>query len=232
MSLLGQMNAATLTGQGVFLTHGYVRHSRLNSHNNSKVLLPFMVREATCGCNIRRLSQKMRIRFAELDLKGSVRSGDRHQGRKQIIPTPSRGFNPQTQLRKTSRDTEARAAVGAGSAGGPQASTSEPGFPSQPGLLEDSSTAAVPRLVPWPDSSRPRVCIIGGGFGGLYTALRLDSLTWPADKRPQIVLVDQSDRFVFKPMLYELLNKGTYTHSILMSGIHMQLSLNIQLKIL
>ncbi|KAL3749039.1 hypothetical protein ACJRO7_010175 [Eucalyptus globulus] len=43
---------------------------------------------------------------------------------------------------------------------------------------------------------RPRMCILGGGFGGLYIALRLESL----------VLVDQSKRFVFKPMLYELLS--------------------------
>ncbi|GJZ57957.1 alternative NAD(P)H-ubiquinone oxidoreductase C1, chloroplastic/mitochondrial [Tanacetum coccineum] len=57
----------------------------------------------------------------------------------------------------------------------------------------------------WPDNKRPRVCILGGGFGGLYTALRLDSLTWPDDKKPQVILVDQSERFVFKPMLYELL---------------------------
>lgn len=33
---------------------------------------------------------------------------------------------------------------------------------------------------------RPRVCILGGGFGGLYTALRLDSLVWPEDKKPQV----------------------------------------------
>ncbi|XP_073010583.1 alternative NAD(P)H-ubiquinone oxidoreductase C1, chloroplastic/mitochondrial isoform X1 [Typha latifolia] len=58
----------------------------------------------------------------------------------------------------------------------------------------------------WPDNQRPRVCILGGGFGGLYTALRLESLVWPDDKKPQVVLVDQSDRFVFKPMLYELLS--------------------------
>ncbi|GAB2229083.1 hypothetical protein Droror1_Dr00023218 [Drosera rotundifolia] len=58
----------------------------------------------------------------------------------------------------------------------------------------------------WPDRKRPRVCILGGGFGGLYTALRLESLVWPDDKKPQILLVDQSERFVFKPMLYELLS--------------------------
>ncbi|OMP01153.1 FAD-dependent pyridine nucleotide-disulfide oxidoreductase [Corchorus olitorius] len=53
---------------------------------------------------------------------------------------------------------------------------------------------------------RPRICILGGGFGGLYTALRLESLVWPDDKKPQVLLVDQSERFVFKPMLYELLS--------------------------
>jgi hypothetical protein len=30
------------------------------------------------------------------------------------------------------------------------------------------------------------VCILGGGFGGLYTALRLESLEWPSDKKPQV----------------------------------------------
>ncbi|XWK87900.1 MAG: NAD(P)/FAD-dependent oxidoreductase [Phormidium sp.] len=50
-----------------------------------------------------------------------------------------------------------------------------------------------------------RICILGGGFGGLYTALRLDSLPWEQAEKPEIVLVDQSDRFVFTPLLYELL---------------------------
>ncbi|KAL9248154.1 hypothetical protein vseg_021509 [Gypsophila vaccaria] len=58
----------------------------------------------------------------------------------------------------------------------------------------------------WPDKKKPRVCILGGGFGGLYTALRLESLVWPDDKKPQVLLIDQSERFVFKPMLYELLS--------------------------
>lgn len=34
---------------------------------------------------------------------------------------------------------------------------------------------------------RPRVCILGGGFGGLYTALRLESLVWPDSKKPQVI---------------------------------------------
>ncbi|KAK9833108.1 hypothetical protein WJX74_007467 [Apatococcus lobatus] len=54
----------------------------------------------------------------------------------------------------------------------------------------------------------PRICILGGGFGGLYTAVRLENLMWPRDKRPKVTLIDQSDRFVFKPLLYELINGG------------------------
>lgn len=71
---------------------------------------------------------------------------------------------------------------------------------------EISENETAPRTYTWPDKKRPRVCILGGGFGGLYTALRLESLVWPDDKKPQVVLVDQSERFVFKPMLYELLS--------------------------
>ncbi|RUR73193.1 NAD(P)/FAD-dependent oxidoreductase [Chlorogloeopsis fritschii PCC 9212] len=52
---------------------------------------------------------------------------------------------------------------------------------------------------------RARICILGGGFGGLYTALRLSQLPWQPSSKPEIVLVDQSDRFLFSPLLYELL---------------------------
>jgi demethylphylloquinone reductase len=48
------------------------------------------------------------------------------------------------------------------------------------------------------------ICILGGGFGGLYTALRLQQLDWGNTTR-RIILVDKSDRFVFTPLLYELL---------------------------
>lgn len=50
-----------------------------------------------------------------------------------------------------------------------------------------------------------RICILGGGFGGLYTALRLSELPWSGTVKPEIVLVDRSDRFVFSPLLYELM---------------------------
>jgi demethylphylloquinone reductase len=49
-----------------------------------------------------------------------------------------------------------------------------------------------------------KICILGGGFGGLYTALRLNNLPWAKTEKPEIVLVDQRDRFVFSPLLYEL----------------------------
>jgi demethylphylloquinone reductase len=48
-----------------------------------------------------------------------------------------------------------------------------------------------------------RICILGGGFGGLYTALRLSQFPWDAPK-PEIILVDKNDRFLFSPLLYEL----------------------------
>lgn len=62
----------------------------------------------------------------------------------------------------------------------------------------------------WTPSRVPRVCILGGGFGGLYAAVRLESLLWPRDTKPEITLVDRTERFVFKPLLYELI-QGTAT---------------------
>lgn len=59
-----------------------------------------------------------------------------------------------------------------------------------------------------------RICILGGGFGGLYTALRLSQLPWEELERPEIVLVDQSDRFLFSPLLYELLTGELQTWEI------------------
>ncbi len=59
-----------------------------------------------------------------------------------------------------------------------------------------------------------RICILGGGFGGLYTALRLSQLPWESTQKPEIVLVDQSDRFLFSPLLYELLTDELQTWEI------------------
>ncbi|OUL19088.1 NAD(P)/FAD-dependent oxidoreductase [Nostoc sp. 106C] len=59
-----------------------------------------------------------------------------------------------------------------------------------------------------------RIVILGGGFGGLYTALRLSQLPWESTQKPEIVLVDQSDRFLFSPLLYELLTGELQTWEI------------------
>ena len=81
----------------------------------------------------------------------------------------------------------------------PRATTSSAGSTSS---SSDADASPAPYVGP------PRVVILGGGFGGLYTALKLDALTWPdASKRPVVTLVDRAERFVFKPMLYELVNE-------------------------
>jgi NADH dehydrogenase len=61
---------------------------------------------------------------------------------------------------------------------------------------------------------RARICILGGGFGGLYTALRLSQLPWTKLEKPEIVLVDRSDRFLFSPLLYELMTGELQTWEI------------------
>lgn len=48
-------------------------------------------------------------------------------------------------------------------------------------------------------SSRHRVAIIGGGFGGLYAARRLGK-----DQRIDLTLVDRRNHHVFQPLLYQV----------------------------
>jgi NADH dehydrogenase len=57
------------------------------------------------------------------------------------------------------------------------------------------------------------ICILGGGFGGLYTALRLSNLPWEGTP-PTITLVDCNDRFLFLPLLYELVTDELQTWEI------------------
>jgi NADH:ubiquinone reductase (non-electrogenic) len=57
------------------------------------------------------------------------------------------------------------------------------------------------------------ICILGGGFGGLYTALRLSQLPW-SQTPPVITLVDHRDRFLFAPLLYELVTDELQTWEI------------------
>ncbi len=58
-----------------------------------------------------------------------------------------------------------------------------------------------------------RICILGGGFAGLYTALRLQQMAWNSHEH-EIILVDKSDRFVFTPLLYELLTQEMATWEV------------------
>ena len=50
------------------------------------------------------------------------------------------------------------------------------------------------------------VCVLGGGFGGLYCALALSAMSENEVKgpKPKIMLFDKKERFVFLPLLYEL----------------------------
>jgi NADH dehydrogenase len=56
-------------------------------------------------------------------------------------------------------------------------------------------------------SSEPiSVVILGGGFGGLYTALALARSPWVKAGHCQITLIDRNDHFLFTPLLYELIS--------------------------
>ncbi|MEM9213621.1 MAG: NAD(P)/FAD-dependent oxidoreductase [Cyanobacteria bacterium P01_F01_bin.150] len=52
--------------------------------------------------------------------------------------------------------------------------------------------------------------ILGGGFTGLFTALHLCNKSYPE----RIILIDQAERFVFKPLLYELLSGEMTTNQV------------------
>lgn len=49
-----------------------------------------------------------------------------------------------------------------------------------------------------------KIVILGGGFGGLYTALKLTEFKY-SESIPEIILIDKNDRFLFSPLLYELI---------------------------
>lgn len=71
-------------------------------------------------------------------------------------------------------------------------------------------------------SATPRICIVGGGFGGLYTALYLQK--YRHLRNSQITLVEPKERFLFTPMMYELITDELKeweiapTYSSLLSG--------------
>src|SRR5213080_469925 len=49
------------------------------------------------------------------------------------------------------------------------------------------------------ENKKARVVIVGGGFGGLFTALDLGSAY-------EVTLISDADHFLFTPMLYEYLS--------------------------
>jgi NADH dehydrogenase len=50
-----------------------------------------------------------------------------------------------------------------------------------------------------------KICIVGGGFGGLYTALYLSKLPQARSQDWQITLLEPREHFLFTPLLYELI---------------------------
>ena len=72
-------------------------------------------------------------------------------------------------------------------------------------------------------TSHPTI-ILGGGFVGLFTALHLSRQNYPHP----IVLIEQRDRFSFKPLLYELLSGELHSQQVypqyqeLLSGSQVQ----------
>ncbi|MBL7944264.1 MAG: NAD(P)/FAD-dependent oxidoreductase [Flavobacteriales bacterium] len=59
-----------------------------------------------------------------------------------------------------------------------------------------------------PDSSLPRVVIIGGGFGGINLAKKLDTTEF------QVVLLDKHNYHTFQPLLYQVATAGIEPGSI------------------
>ncbi|MEA5508474.1 NAD(P)/FAD-dependent oxidoreductase [Crocosphaera sp. UHCC 0190] len=49
------------------------------------------------------------------------------------------------------------------------------------------------------------ICVLGGGFSGLYTALYLSHFPQVKSGQWRITLVERNDRFLFTPLLYELI---------------------------
>jgi len=59
-----------------------------------------------------------------------------------------------------------------------------------------------------PPTNKPRVIIIGGGFGGLYTLKKMGT------KYFQVVLFDKHNYHTFQPLLYQVATAALQPDSI------------------
>ena len=50
-----------------------------------------------------------------------------------------------------------------------------------------------------------KICVLGGGFGGLYTALYFAKSKKSVIEKCQITMIDPKENFLFTPLLYEVL---------------------------
>lgn len=73
-----------------------------------------------------------------------------------------------------------------------------------------------------------RICILGGGFGGLYTALYLYGYWGFKKQNCQITLIDRQDHIVFTPLLYEVITGELETWEIAPSFNKLLKNKNIQ----
>jgi NADH dehydrogenase len=59
-----------------------------------------------------------------------------------------------------------------------------------------------------------KICILGGGFGGLYTALYLSNCALVKSGQWEVTLVEPKDNFLFTPLLYEIVTEELQTWEI------------------
>ncbi|ESA32274.1 fad-dependent pyridine nucleotide-disulfide oxidoreductase [Leptolyngbya sp. Heron Island J] len=77
-----------------------------------------------------------------------------------------------------------------------------------------------------PAAYRPRIVIVGGGFGGLYTALYLQK--YRHLKQCSIRLIEPRDRFLFTPLLYEVLTEELLLWEVAPTYQNLLMGTNIQ----
>ncbi|HMR01193.1 MAG TPA: FAD-dependent oxidoreductase, partial [Candidatus Gracilibacteria bacterium] len=63
--------------------------------------------------------------------------------------------------------------------------------------------------------NKPKIVILGAGFGGIYTYLHLRKKLKPSEA--DIILVNKTNHFLFTPMLHEVATGGLGHHQIVES---------------